>query len=658
MNAPTPSHRRGALARVCIAALALSLFAAAPSACQPSEPISPDDAFAERQVATLQRLAGDFEDRQYGEARSGYLNFGRNASRLIAKFWLWDRDVEDPNALDPGASGAHAILENLADHALANLGTYVDGEVEHGPWSWSSIGTPGGMHGAMAFGFILNQWGDHLPEALVGKMRKALEETTWAYEVSLPGDYTHFMNGKASLNAGQLLAGEYFGYDSELWEWGVENFNRVYDRVMRVGMIEMNSPIYSLYHYPPLLLAQVLEDETMRNKNRILLEYSLIFCGHLYLPGGSPGAPRGRDRSGGHYDWSGSSLGRLYNTYFGDPDVGELTGSFHAIGAASPWEPPEVLRSLFLDKGEGYNFWGYHAAPNENTRIGMGYYRLGPDSAQVSPWETVVMPGGDVLMGIAYGTRWQSIHVSMGVVARDDSGGFQTLYHYHPWHTDDRTGTGFRMNAASSTTIDDFLDEGYARQRLLHGRTMMQIWDPTGFTHEETAVHLPNWERYGGEVVTGGGWHVGRMGDTFIAFGLLGEVGTLEERDGGDWTFLRLPGRSGSIVELATTADYPSAEAYLADLRTRHLEFVREDPYHVEFEARDPETGGTALLRLEYDPERRYVDGEAVSMEDLDRGLLDSPFVSWDPETLTMTLSRDGYETVVYDVPNGRIEVR
>ncbi len=65
------------------------------------------------------------------------------------------------------------------------------------------------------------------------------------------------MNGKASLNAGQLLAGEYFGYDSDLWEWGVENFNRVYDRVMQVGMIEMNSPIYSLYHYPPVLLAQV-----------------------------------------------------------------------------------------------------------------------------------------------------------------------------------------------------------------------------------------------------------------------------------------------------------------------------------------------------------------------------------------------------------------
>lgn len=620
-------------------------------------PISPDREFEKRQIGTLQILAGDFEDQQYGDARRGYLGFGRNASRLIAKFALWDRGVEDPNALDPGTPEAHGYVENLADHALENLGSFVEGEVEQGPWSWRSIGTPGGMHGAMAFGFILNQWGDRLPEALRDKMRKALEETTWAYEVSLPGDYTHFMNGKASLNAGQLLAGEYFGYDSRLWKWGVENFNRVYERVMRIGMIEMNSPIYSLYHYPPLLLTQVLEDDTMRNKNRILLEYSLIFCGHLYLPGGSPGAPRGRDRSGGHYDWSDASLGRLYNIFFGDREVGELTGSFHAIGAASPWRPPKVLRSLFLDKGEGYNFWAYHAAPNEVSRIGMGYYPLGPGGDHVSPWESVIMPGGEVLMGMAYGTRWQSIHVSMGVTARDDKGGFQTLYQYHPWHTDDQTGTGYRMNAASSTRIDDFLDEGYARQRMLHGRTMLQLWDPTGFTHEETAVHLPNWDRHGGELVTGGGWHVGRMNNTYIAFRPLGEIGEIEERGDGDWTFLRLPGRSGSILELATTDDFSTAAEYLEDLMSRHVAFEQEGSYHVEFEAQDPGSGEMVMLRLEYSPERRFIDGKEIPMEELDRGLIDSPFVSWNDETSTMTLSRPGYETVIYKVPSGEIEV-
>ena len=78
--------------------------------------------------------------------------------------------------------------------------------------------------------------------------------------------------------------------------------------------------------------------------------------------------------------------------------------------------------------------------------------------------------------------------------------------------------------------------------------------------------------------------------------GLAADVKAIvAEEDRGDWTYLRLDGRSGGVVELATTDDFDSLEDYGLDLSSRYLEFTK-DPLAVEPEAlRDVPVLGTVL---------------------------------------------------------------
>ena len=118
--------------------------------------------------------------------------------------------------------------------------------------------------------------------------------------------------------------------------------------------------------------------------------------------------------------------------------------------------------------------------------------------------------------------------------------------------------------------------------------------------------------------------------------------------------YLRLDGKSGCIIEFAFTDQFSSLDDYAADLESRHLEFDR-DSLHAEFDALRPGSTDTVRLRLEYRPERRFIDGEEHTMRDLDRGFIDSPWVEWDEEDQRKLLRRDGFESILYDVPNATI---
>lgn len=199
---------------------------------------------------------------------------------------------------------------------------------------------------------------------------------------------------------------------------------------------------------------------------------------------------------------------------------------------------------------------------------------------------------------------------------------------------------------------------------MVFGRMAITLWDPTAGnkpagvvrTHQDTRVHLPNFERLGGESTRVGEWRVGRLGENYMAYVPLRRVVVEEPRDNGNWTYLRLEGKSGGIVELATIADFKTLAEYAADLRSRHLRFIPEPPA-VEVEARDPENGRRVMVRLEFRPERRFIAGVEQSVEQcLDHGLIESPWVHWDKNARIMRVKRNGYRGITYDWRSGTAE--
>lgn len=426
----------------------------------------------------------------------------------------------------------------------------------------------------------------------------------------------------------------------------------------------MNSPTYSIYHYPPLaILTDKMRNDEVRNKTRIVLDYHLIVAGHGYMTGGGLAAPRTRDRSGG-INTSGG-LTRMYWQLMGEPFHTASQATFHHIIAASDYRPPEVIRSFFIDKGnDGYDYWGYTDLPIRSPKPHT-VYNLGPDNAQVGPWQMRMSPDARVLMGINYGYRYQTNHVSMGVTVRDNNGDFRVLYHYQPYVPGDThdLGTG-TVPGSPTSNPDDLRHEGYDYERLMYEQTLLSIWDPTlqlkqsgvRRTYQDTRVHIPDLSLVGGEMTKIGVWYVGRMGQTYIGYRPLGPVTVEESRGSGNsaYYYLRLDGRSGCIIELATTDQFSTLTDYGIDLNQRALTFEQQaatGEMLVEFEALDPDTGAKVPLKLEFRPERRFIGGVEQTMSQLDRGLIDSPWVAYDDGVRAITLEREGYPTVVYDIP-------
>lgn len=611
--------------------------------------IPPDEQFGERRDAIIREMAGRFERRtDFGDR--DFVRFGFETMHLMAKL------EENRRGLGEGTTIARerAHLRYMTDTLVKNLGT----PDVPGPWSWSRSGSPAMKHAALAFGYILHQWGDEMSADVRDNIRKAFLESTWQDDPSV-----YLVNGRLSVMAGGLLAGEYFGTDSELWEKAVREWDTMYNRAMSHGGLEMNAPIYTSYHFVPLTLLQKLTNEEYRNKARILCDYNLIVHGHLYMPGGGVGAPRSRDRSGAIK--ANGSLTRMFAQFFGEPSLRKEASdhSVHQLLAIGDYQPEETIRSLFLDKGNGYSFWCYTDAPMDGPKPHT-VYELGPQRVQVAPWQAVFAPAGDVMMGMNHGFRYQAIHVSMGIWARDADGRFHVLYQGQPYVRGDTTDIPSRsLPSTSSTSPDDWLNEGYDFERLMHGRTAISLWNPTlehkppgvKRTHQDTHVHLPNYGRAGGELIEAGDWFVGRMGSTYIAYRPLGPIAERENRDEGQVIYLRLEGKSGGIYELATTQQFATIEAYAEDLQKRHFRFDREG-LGVEFDGLDPASTEKVRLRLEYRPERRFIGGRDVTMSDVDRGFIDSPWVQWDAQNRVMTLARKGYPTLVYDIPNASIE--
>jgi hypothetical protein len=551
---------------------------------------------------------------------------------------------------DPAAAAPWA--RHMAEAITRLMGT----EADPGPCAWETAGAPGIMNAAAALAYALHRYGEGWPADVKEAVRAAAQDAWWGD----PGPY--LANGRIAIVAAELLAGEALGL-GDLFAAGVGHLDVIFERTVGHGGIEMNAPLYTAHHFPILIFLQVLEDEGAREKARILLEYELLVQAHMVLPGGGLGAPQSRDYSGGAADGGDRAMLPVLWLLVGDPDYeADLANAYDFIvAAATDYVVPEIIRSIFLDKEDGYCFWTYTDAQQGSSRTPHAVYNLGLDGGQAIPWQTVVMPGGAASLGLSYGYRLTALYVSSGTYVRSPAGGFAILYQYQPMVTGDTDDTGSVQGGSGlNDDPDDFTSELYDFERLAYLNAAITLWDPTARdgvvrTHEDTRVHIPDYEALGGEAAAEGDWRIGRLGEIYVAYRPLGTIAVEEARS--DYVYMRLDGPSGGIVELASTADFATIGDYAADLASRSVSFT-SDPLAAEFEAHDPATGGTALLRLEYRPEKRLVDGVELSVEEaLDHGLMESPWAAWSADTRVLSVRRGCYPSMVYDWSAGTVTV-
>jgi hypothetical protein len=445
----------------------------------------------------------------------------------------------------------------------------------------------------------------------------------------------------------RLLGGEALG-DSVLESRGIAELHLMHGEDLRRGIPEPMSRHYAGPTIGHLELLRETNDPALQKMVDDMLAVRLLVNAHNYLPGGAVGAPNDR-RFGplGILDASGN--GELLLNYLSalihDPDLPAEVGQALAT-LASDYVMPAAIRSIFLDKAEGYSFW-YRGRTPRSIRDGAGYegerhypsygYQgftgMIPTDYQANPWQTVMLPGGQAQMGIMYAAGGDS-GFSNGLFARDGADAFSVYYHHQPRPSDD-----------SMTSWDPLTDDPEWRfeahtpyRRMMHGRAAISLFEP----HDEhdfllyTIAHLPG--EIGVEITEcpgpahpgGSSWLVGQHEGAWVAYLPLG-AHTRETREEGGWTFLRFSDGiiSGNITEIAGEGEYPDAVAYCADLAGRGVHYDGSTAV-AQFETVPP--GGSAVsIMLDYFADERSIDSGSGFVAQSDDGFVDKGFMHVEP---------------------------
>jgi hypothetical protein len=146
------------------------------------------------------------------------------------------------------------------------------------------------------------------------------------------------------------------------------------------------------------------------------------------------------------------------------------------------------------------------------------------------------------------------------------------------------------------------------------------------------------------------------VGKTLIGYHpLSGSDGAPIEEVRSGYTYFRFPGRSGYVIEMATTSEFATIDAYANDLAGRNVVFST-DPLTVEVNANEPGKSTRRRMRLEYRPELRFIDGVKQELSTLDHGFMESPWVKTDKSTHRVTVQRECRPVLVYDFANGTVQ--
>jgi hypothetical protein len=411
---------------------------------------------------------------------------------------------------------------------------------------------------------------------------------SWNQNVTNLGNSELFLTGMRLLGGGALFSGAHF--DNALFERGRGEFYFMRDHSLHRGLAEPMAP-----HYAGLVLSQLaaltnIADPGVSQVARNLLQLSLLVPAHLYLPGGGLGMPQEREKAGAITDPDPSDDSHLIpqlNLLVNDP---ELIGAGHEPYAlATPFVLPEVIRSIYLDKGPGgYTFRYKGLSPHTPSTMypGLKGYPFGwvgfegnaPTNILVNPWQVAVLPGGGAQLGVMYGSA-STKAPSFGVYARSvdpqpgNPVGFSILVHHQPR---DIRGVTFDGTPFLPLVEDpEWHGERHAPyRRMMYGRTALTLFDAsyTATSKEDpdlkyTMVHLPQFDGPTGVTrCANSDWFVGEAGDpndperAYVAYLPLADVRSETPKSdswSGEWTYLELGNSTslitGNITEIANS---------------------------------------------------------------------------------------------------------
>lgn len=497
-------------------------------------------------------------------------------------------------------------------------------------------------------------------------------------------------NSVLPLIAMRIFVGEIMG-DRALYETGRSQLLQARDAAVRYGLPEPMAPHYAGPTLNFLAMMTVLRDPPLRRVVEDLLAYSLLIPAHLYLPGGALGTPQNREKTGGGIADPSPAAGHhqinSLNVLVGDPDLPETALPTETL--ASDYRAPEIIRSIFLDKGDGYTFRYRGCTPQPGEKqVGWyegrrGYLSQVGGLAQprfFNPWQAVVLPGGRAQMGLFYGSgSWKSSSSGVYVKAKEP-GAFSILYHHQP------SGLVGPDPVVNDPLLHDPTWKGERKsavRRMLHGRTRISIFDTEASrvprvdpSMQYTMVHLPDFSDpdvgdgmlvVPSKALPSASWFVGQSGDAYVALLPLGNVLERSKKlpapapvtpalySAGSWIYLKMGGPgfvTGDVTELATTAEFATLEDYANDLASRYVSFSGTTGADAVVEVETSGSNGSERLRLEFAGDARFVDGARRADRDFLAltTLIESPFLTWDESTFNLTVTRAGYPSLSLDL--------
>ena len=610
---------------------------------------------------------------------------------LGAALELHRRGSASPFAISPD------IAEPYVRYLAETMTIHVGGpSPDDGPCHDLTTGGGPIQSGQMALlGHLLSRYGENWDGRTMEAIRRYRDDANWLHETSrglyIYNKWTPYPTFDLRFGAAAC--------DAPTWERGWKRAEAMFNNLVNHGGFETNSPHYSYHTTTDLILWNELPDSTPREMGRFMLDWELLAIGHQYQPGGSGGQIQTRDPNGivtpGRVREK--SLGPLVSEqitgndfqFYGRHDGGQFR--YYDNSSSWPhsnlvtahlvdWKVPSLIRSIYLEKDEGYDFWMLHAPSAGAGRLPHAYYNLGqPVDSGAHAWQVHMLPGGAAALAAAYGA-WNPVDSNRGAttIACDACPQkFALINQFQPCVDGDTEDTG----AVKCTSERPALENGselYDYEHFIHHRTRLSLWDPrprpSRWDPADVSVRrgapwthalIQNFSSVGGEEgfpTNPADWYFGRLGDVFIAYRPFAEKSgggaqgvTLVDRAWrNDWstspipvelrptfTALKLNGRSGGIIVLAMEGEVGALTFadFQADIESRYSAFDPAGANNLptlEFDARD-QSGDLVRMRLEYlgEPgagvassglEKRYLDVELDGFEADDELDLDTFF--------------------------------
>lgn len=438
-----------------------------------------------------------------------------------------------------------------------------------------------------------------------------------------------------------LLSAEGLGNATKV-KYYKDVFIELFERSIRGGEIEFNSPSYDSLNFIGLMPLLISDDQKVQMRARFLLDLKAAYSAHLLLPGYVYVGPESRDYGGPIEDnnWGDETIYLL----FPEPMApGSSKTSYTVSQAVMAYQPPDQLREIYLKKAGAQSFeWRRNVELLNTTNEGTG---LTVEGVLTNPMHFYVLKDQAGAMGAAhaYSAGWPSNGHTNNIRTSGVSGKETILTQIQPGTT-----TDYVYGGEVGSGLDDWDKEyGGRARRMFFRNVMVQIWNPYGKTYEFTQARIPKYE----QLERSGDWWFGRQDEVYIAYRVFGESLAVAEKT--DFWRVKAGGISGGVAEIAHADEVGSFADFKSDILAREFSFSVAEK-KVSYQAKD-KAGNKVAVSVTYTSSPlsgRTINEQTVMTADLDIGLLESPWISFDRENSFFYLAYDGYPTLKYDWEN------